>query len=90
MTLEIFTSRMNRLYHGLRAKPALGARIAQGIEKKGELTEALKAIKNGADNTSYFRGTPHRWASASLPLAYAVACVEVVSKMSGKAGYSPG
>lgn len=38
-----------------------------------------------ANNTSWFRDTPHRWAPASLPLAYAVACVEVVSKMSDKA-----
>ena len=52
------------------------------MEKKGELTEALKAIENVADDTSWFRDTPHRWASASLPLAYAVACVEVVSKSS--------
>ncbi|MFC2063181.1 recombinase family protein [Chloroflexota bacterium] len=36
-------------------------------------------------NSSWFRNTPHRWAKASLPLAYAVACVEVVSKSSEKA-----
>ena len=34
----------------------------------------------GAGYTSWFRDTPHYWAQASLPLAYAVACVEVVSK----------
>ena len=68
----------------------MDARIAEGMERNGELTEDVKAIKNVADNASWFRGTPHRWASASLPLAYAVACVEVVSKMSGKAGYSLG
>jgi len=54
-------------------------------QKNGDITEALQAIKNIADNTSWFRDTPHRWASASLPLAYAVACVEVVSKSSEKA-----
>jgi hypothetical protein len=37
------------------------------------------------DNTSWFRDTPHYWAEASLPLAYAVACVEVVSRSSEKA-----
>lgn len=37
------------------------------------------------DDTSWFRDTPHYWAKASLPLAYAVACVEVVSKSSEKA-----
>ena len=52
----------------------------------GGLTEGLKAMKNVADNTSWFRDTPHYWAQASLPLAYAVACVEVVSKSSEKAG----
>jgi hypothetical protein len=38
-----------------------------------------------ADNRSWFRDTPHYWAEASLPLAYAVACVEVVCKSSEKA-----
>jgi hypothetical protein len=37
------------------------------------------------DNISWFRDTPHYWAEASLPLAYAVACVEVVCKSSEKA-----
>ena len=44
------------------------------------------AINNIANNSSWFRGTPHYWATASLPIAYAVACVEVVSKTSDKAG----
>jgi hypothetical protein len=60
------------------------------MEKNGELTEALRAIKNVTDNTSWFRETPNYWASASLPLTYALGCIEVVSKMSGKARYSPG
>ena len=64
----------------------MSAKIRQGMEKKDELTAALKAIKNVADDTSWFRDTPHYWAEASLPLAYAVACVEVVSKSSEKAG----
>jgi len=55
------------------------------MEKNGELTEALKAIKNVVDDASWFRDTPHYWAQASLPLAYAVACVEVVCKNSEKA-----
>jgi len=42
-------------------------------------------MNNVPDDTSWFRDTPHRWASASLPLAYAVACVEVVCKSSEKA-----
>ena len=56
------------------------------MDNNGDLTEALKAIKNITDNTSWFRDHPHRWAQASLPLGYALACVEVVSKMSEKAG----
>jgi hypothetical protein len=55
------------------------------MEKNRELEEGLKAIKNVADNASWFRDTPHYWAEASLPLAYAVACVEVVSRSSEKA-----
>jgi len=38
-----------------------------------------------ANKGSWFRDTPHYWARESLPLAYAVACVEVVSKSSEKA-----
>lgn len=41
---------------------------------------------NVTENDSWFRGHPHHWATASLPLAYAVACVEVVSKESNEAG----
>jgi len=55
------------------------------MEKDGELTEALKAIRNVADDTSWFRDTPHYWASDPLRFAYAVACVEVVCKSSEKA-----
>ena len=55
------------------------------MEKKGELREALKAIKNVAGNTSWFRDTPHYWAETWLPLAYAVACVEVACGSSEKA-----
>jgi hypothetical protein len=43
-------------------------------------------IENVLNNPSWFREHSHYWATVSLPLAYAVACVEVVSKMSGKAG----
>ena len=43
------------------------------------------AIRRIIDNDSWFRGNPHRWAEASYPLAYAVACVEVVCKKSEKA-----
>lgn len=55
------------------------------MEYTKTLTQALNEIKTVADNDSWFRETPHYWAKASLPLAYAVACVEVVSKSSEKA-----
>jgi hypothetical protein len=42
--------------------------------------------KSLLNETSWFRDTPHYWAEASLPLAYAVACVEVVCRNSEKAG----
>jgi hypothetical protein len=57
-----------------------------GIEKKSELTEGIKEIKKRVENNSWFRDTPHYWAEASLPFAYALACVEVVSENSEKAG----
>jgi len=42
-------------------------------------------IRNVVSNKSWFRDTPHYWAEASFPLAYPVACVEVVCKSSEKA-----
>ena len=59
------------------------------MEHTNDLGEAVRLMRSIADNKSWFRDTPHYWAQASLPLAYAVACIEVVSKMSGKASYSP-
>ena len=44
------------------------------------------AIRNVLNNPSWFRDNPHYWATASLPWAYAEACVEVVSRKSEKAG----
>lgn len=64
----------------------MGVKIGQSMKHNSEeLNKAIRAIKNVADDTSWFRGHPHRWAEASLPLAYAVACVEVVCKKSEKA-----
>ena len=56
------------------------------MENNNDLAQSLNAIKNVAGNASWFRDAPHRWADASLPLAYAIACVEVVAKSSEKAG----
>lgn len=54
------------------------------MEHGKQLTEGLNEMKTVANNRSWFRGTPHYWAEASLPLAYAVAYVQVISKMSAK------
>jgi hypothetical protein len=54
----------------------VGGRIAQGMERQRESRVAEKGTKNTGVNTSWLRDTPHYWAQASLPLAYAVACVE--------------
>jgi hypothetical protein len=51
-----------------------------------EMAQSLNYTKEIVNNASWFRDTPHYWAAASLPLAYAMACVEVVSKRSVKAG----
>lgn len=61
-----------------------GHKMGQDMDTTIDIEQALKVIKNVADNTSWFRGNPHHWATASLPLAYAVACVEVVSKKSNE------
>jgi len=60
------------------------------MEHTKQLTQAVNETRTVANSVSWFRGTPYYWAEASLPFAYALACVEVVSKISGKAGYSPG
>jgi len=56
------------------------------MDKDDELREAAKETKNSGDETSWFRGSPYYWAEASLPFAYALACVEVVSGSSEEAG----
>jgi hypothetical protein len=53
---------------------------------KSDSKATPKAGNHTRYDTSWFRGTPHYWAEASLPLAYAVACVEVVCQSSEKAG----
>jgi len=54
--------------------------------KNINLQKSLDVIKNVADNPSWFGEYAHRWPLAALPLAYAMACVEIVSKNSAKAG----
>jgi hypothetical protein len=45
---------------------------------KVDLSQSVKEIKNVANNESWFKNIPYHWATASLPFAYAAACVEVV------------
>ena len=54
--------------------------------KNIDLQKSLEAIKNVADNPSWFGEHAHRWPLAALPMAYAMACIEIVSKNSEKAG----
>ena len=47
--------------------------------------KSLDSTRNMADNPSWFGEHGYRWPSAALPLAYALACVEVACKRSEKA-----
>ena len=49
------------------------------------MKEALETVDEVGDDTSWFGDTPHYWVENSLPLTYAVACVEVVCKSSERA-----
>ena len=55
------------------------------MKENRALREVLKDMNNKEGDQSWFGDTPHYWAEASLPLAYAVACVEVVCESSEKA-----
>jgi hypothetical protein len=56
------------------------------VEEENIVRRCMRSSSKGIEDGSWFRGTPHYWAEASLPLAYAVACVEVVCQRSEKAG----
>ena len=56
------------------------------MEKQEESMESLKGTKNVVNNDSWFRDSAHYWVFASLPFAYAMACIRVASEMSKKAG----
>ena len=43
-------------------------------------------MKESSEERSWFAATGHYWAEASLPLAYATACVEIVCRSCEKAG----
>jgi hypothetical protein len=59
---------------------SLDDRIREGMGKKSELRVSVEGIKDVAGDTCWLRDRPHYWAEAWLPLAYAVACVEIVSE----------
>jgi hypothetical protein len=56
------------------------------MEKNIDIAQSLSVIKNVADNPSWFGEHAHRWPVAALPIGYAMACVEIVSKKSERAG----
>ena len=58
--------------------------------KNNELQQSCKEIIDVGNNDSWFKGDPNRWPVATLPMAYASACVEVLTKKSekGKVIYS--
>ncbi len=50
--------------------------------KNIEFSNSIESIKTVLTSDSWFRDTPHYWVKASLPLAYSIACVEIVSSKS--------
>jgi len=65
---------------------ALGSQPIVAIMCSFETNSGQGGIRKVVASPSWFRDTPHYWAEVSFPLAYAVACVEVVSTSSEKAG----
>ncbi|MBE0431467.1 MAG: hypothetical protein IBX67_06540 [Dehalococcoidia bacterium] len=61
-------------------------RMARPMKRQGDVRETRKGVGIGGVDGSWFRDSPHYWAEASLPLASAVVCVEVVCHHSEKAG----
>ena len=65
---------------------ALSVKIRQDMDRNDDLARNPDVIKSVADNASWFNEHAYRWPSASLPIAYAMACVEVAIEKSEKAG----
>jgi hypothetical protein len=65
-------------------KHAAGVKITKYGKAKRIVTNG-KRNEDIVNNESWFNGIPYHWATASLPLAYAAACVEVVLGSSEKA-----
>lgn len=56
------------------------------MKENVELKQSQGVIKGGVDNASWFGEYAYRWPTAALPIAYALACVEVACESSEKAG----
>jgi hypothetical protein len=52
------------------------------MEENVNLEQSQNVIMSMHDNTSWFGENAYRWPSTALPVAYAMACVEVASKSS--------
>ena len=52
------------------------------MKNEYEWAQSVKDIQKAANDISWFRDSPNLWPSAALPLAYAVACVKMVSSNS--------
>ena len=58
----------------------------QDLEKDIHLGRSPDVIESISDNPSWFGEHDYRWPTAALPIAYAMACVEVACESSEKAG----
>ena len=55
----------------------MSVKIGQDMDKNDDLARSPDVIKSISDNASWFNEHAYRWPSAGLPVAYAMACVEV-------------
>jgi hypothetical protein len=56
------------------------------MEENVDSVQSQDVIKSVADNASWFNEHTYRWPYTALPMAYAMACVEVACENSEKAG----
>jgi len=56
------------------------------MEENVDSARSQDVAKSVADDASWFGEHGYRWPSAALPMAYAMACVEVACENSEKAG----
>lgn len=64
----------------------ISVKISQDMDRNDDLARSPDVIKRVTDKASWFDEHAYRWPSTALPVAYALACVEVACKSSEKAG----